>query len=365
MFDTITAAGNTNYKLLTFSWDIIDVCNYKCSYCSAKAFNKHTFKKIKDKKATWQNVIKILSLKKIKIPFTVELLGGEPTLHPDIFEIVKELCAIDNCIQVEITTNLSKSIKFFKQFDTPETDKVDIVASYHPEYFTPKFIDKLIEIDKCKHLTITPLINLFHEKEYWQATLDLVDTLKNNKINFAGNLLYEFEGNDFTPKYTKEFWDIFEPIFYNNPLDESIHIEESNELTNDNIDKYFNEKLVNYNEKFLINHRKLIKQERYKNNNSVIINRARLFRGNINNKSVNKTLTDADIYKHKLYQYEGWDCRPLMWKINMNGTIQNSCTGKLIQLMDIDNNNLTSCVTCPLKYCDCNTKYQYVKRKKV
>lgn len=362
MFDDITAAGNTNYKLLTFSWDIIDVCNYNCSYCSAKSFNKHTFKKIKDKKVIWQNVVKTLSLKKIKTPFTVELLGGEPTLHPDIYEIVKQLCSIKNCIQVEITTNLSKSVDFFKQFDKQETNKVDIIASYHPEYFTSKFVDKIIELDKCKHLTITPLINLFHEKKYWQPTLDLTNTFKKYKINFAGNLLHQFEGNDFIPEYTQEFWDIFEPIFFNKPLNESVNISESNELTDENIDKFFNEKLLNYNDNFLINHRKLIKEEKLKNNNSVIINRARWFRGNDN--STTKLLTDADIYKNKFYEYTGWDCRPLMWKINMNGTIENSCTGKMIPLINVNNDKLTSCVTCPVKYCDCNTKYQYVKRKK-
>ena len=63
--DDIVAAGNPDYELLTFSWNLIDVCQYECSYCSAIHFNQHTFFKSPESRNAWKNVIKKLSLKSI------------------------------------------------------------------------------------------------------------------------------------------------------------------------------------------------------------------------------------------------------------------------------------------------------------
>jgi len=361
----VVAAGNTDYQLLTFSWPLLDVCNYKCSYCSAKEFNQHTFFKQKNLKEVWKRVLKTLSLNSIGLPFTVELLGGEPTLHPDIIDIVKGLSNIDRCIQIEITTNLSKSIEFFKQLDKAETSKVDIIASYHPEYYTEEFFNKVVEINKFEHITITPLINLFHEKKYWDSTLNLIDKFKKANVNIACNLLYSYAGNDFAPDYTQEFWDIFEPIMRQSLIDERQSVRDSHErilLNDEGVNKYFDSELTGSTPGFLQTHREVFDSK----DEPIVLARSRWIRLDENvyrSCRCDLMLSDVDIYKNKLYQFKGWKCRPLMWEIQMDGTIVNHCTEEPIPVYKMNKSNLTACIDCPLTYCDCNTKYQYVKKK--
>ena len=366
--DDIVAAGNVDYQLLTFSWALIDVCNYQCSYCSAEAFNQHTFFKQKNLISVWKNVVKALSLNSIQIPFTVELLGGEPTLHPNMPELVRSLCDIDRCVQVEITTNLSKPLSYFKQFDVPETSKVDIIASYHPEYYTEAFFEKVVELNKCEHITIVPLINLLHEEKTWDQTLDLIDRFKANGVNVSLNLLYAFPGNDFAPSYTKEFWDIFEPLMKESLIDErdvnrKTHAEEV--LTKEKVEKFFGEDLTGPPKGFTSTHREAIDREKDESDEPIIFSRSRWMRLDENTYRscrCDLMISDIDIYKNKLYEFKGWKCRPLMWEINMDGSIVNHCTQELIPIHKMNKDNLAACIECPLTYCDCNTKYQYVKQ---
>jgi organic radical activating enzyme len=354
----INSAGNPDYELLTFAWDLIDVCQYKCTYCSAVNFNQHTFSKNKNLLTAWKNVIKTLSLSQIGLPFTVELLGGEPSLHPDIIDIITALCGIERCIQVELTTNLAKPISFFERFDTVKTNKLDVIASYHPEYYTDKFCEKIIEMKDFDHIFICPLINLPDEKKYWKQTIDLIERLIDNNVSISLNLLYNYEGMSWYPGYTDEFWETFSPWIHRDVIDDSTHLVEpgSSILSDDRVMKGFNNKMTGVNSHNWTN-RKLI--EHTSKEHPIIANRGRWF--NINGKS--SMLTDSLIYKNILYKYKGWNCRPLLWNINMDGSIENHCTRKMLPIQKVNQTNLTACVSCPLEDCDCNTKFQYIKTR--
>ena len=96
--DQIISAGDPEYKRAMFSWEVIDVCQYKCSYCSAVNFNLKTFLTNKGVSNAWKSVVKMLTLRTITTPYTVELLGGEPTLHPDIADIIRTLSDHNFCL---------------------------------------------------------------------------------------------------------------------------------------------------------------------------------------------------------------------------------------------------------------------------
>lgn len=324
---SISAAGIKEYNMITFSWDLLDACQYKCTYCSAVSFNQHTFFKDTNNRNIWKTVVKRLSLKSIDMPFNVELLGGEPSLHPDIVQLIESLCAIEKCIQVELTSNIAKPISFFKKLDTEKCSKLDIVASYHPEYFTRNYIDKIIEISQFKYIKILPLINLPDDKKYWEQTATLIQELLRSNVSISLNLLFNYHGMDWYPGYTQEFWDYFKEWIVP-PIDVDV-----NDWTNRTLLSKFDK--------------------------PIIANRGRVFY----NKDGRIVLKDADIYQNKLFQYKGWKCRPLMWKINMDGTIVNHCTNELVSHTGLNKNNLSKIITCPLDCCDCNTKYQYYKHK--
>lgn len=92
----------TNYRVLR--WDIIEACNYKCDYCIKDVYyKKKRYIPYKDA-INWINV----TLKNVEKPVIVQLFGGEPTLHPNFWEIC-------NSLQVPfgLYTNLSQSIDFY------------------------------------------------------------------------------------------------------------------------------------------------------------------------------------------------------------------------------------------------------------
>jgi hypothetical protein len=291
------------------------------------------------------------------MPFNVELLGGEPSVHPDIINIITELNGIDNCVQVELTSNLAKPLSFFKKLNIADCNKLDIVASYHPEYFSDKFSDKIIEINKYDHIGIFPLINLPDDKKYWDMTLRLIDTLIDNDVSIALNLLYNYEGMEWAPGYTDEFWKTFSSWVNRDVIDDASQLTGGEEvLDSTRIEKAFASDMTGNN------------ADNWRNRNlksfsprpgPIIANRGRWFK--TDDSSI--MLTDSDVYKNALYKYKGWKCRPLMWMINMDGSIVNHCTHEPVSVLNMKKENLTKCVTCPLENCDCNTKYQYVKKR--
>ena len=130
----VVQAGDPNNKVIQFEWFLTNWCNFKCSYCSEATNMVESFSK---STSAGKYKLVLVRLKKLEHPFTVELIGGEPTLHPNISNILKELGSIDNCKRIQIATNLSRSVSFYKQIAHP---KVSLIASYHPEHHAVDFI---------------------------------------------------------------------------------------------------------------------------------------------------------------------------------------------------------------------------------
>ena len=94
-----------------FHWDIIMVCNQKCSYCYARQFDE------------WGNLnnLKMINsvlnkLKQIKKPIEVVLLGGEPTLSPYYKYICEEIYKLPNLIYsvvYQITSLINLTIYWY------------------------------------------------------------------------------------------------------------------------------------------------------------------------------------------------------------------------------------------------------------
>lgn len=324
-FNDVCEAGDPNYNTLTFSWDLVDVCQYNCSYCASMNFNLNTFKHSPNLRNSWKNVIKLLSLNSIKNNFFVELLGGEPTLHPDIYEIVEELCKIDRCIQVELITNLAKPISFYQKFNKEEFNKVCITPSFHPEYYKHIFVEKIIQLSKLEYINIFPNINLSDDKSKWELTRNVIFELQQNGVNVGVNILQDVNNGpvgNWSNTYTDEFYEYFQYILdtpYNNTNAKKVYRTDYNPTT---------------------------MMVPYKMSNGTVVN-----------------VSEAQINQYNLRSFTGWSCNAMMYHIGMDGSIVNHCTREKISPLDLNSKKLTSCVTCPVKYCDCDTKFLYVKKK--
>lgn len=292
------SSGDPDYQESIFSWEINDVCQYRCEYCYCKDRLRKTF--TPKYRQVYLVVLKKLKLSKNK-NYKVELLGGEPTLHPEIKYIVDELTSYDQCNTIELVTNLTKSVDWYKEI---ETDKMLISASLHPRYYNEKFYIK------CKELTdmnsnLHVVVNLPNQMTEWRTVRDFMNRALDNGMYVKYNYIHDVEGI-YTSSYSDEFYDYFSTT----------------------LDKCNNE-MVRF----------------VKDNGDVDL--------------VPEYLARRD---NMISFYNKFKCTPKNWFVSLDGNIHNTCTG---EELDITMSNLEKEVVCPVSdSCNiCNMLFKYHKTK--
>jgi len=292
----IKQCGDPDYSQITFAWDLNTNCQYRCDYCYA--YEMLTKKFIEKYRYVYKNVIKRLSLKNIG-KFKIELVGGEPMLHPDIYIIVENLYKIENCQFISINTNLVKDVKYYQMFDEEKYKDLEICASFHPQYNKKidKFLEKIKIINSFKNIQLSVSMNVVENSEYKPLYRKLMSFCMENDIKIGPNFI--FSTNKFESNLSKDFLSEF-----NNHS--------------------FSDETVNYEFKDGTKYQyKLV-----------------------------------DLHEKKLLNFKGFNCRPKMWNITVDGDIRNSCTQTPLHLL---NKNINKCVKCPLNSCECEDQHYYHK----
>ncbi|WP_412470007.1 radical SAM protein [Oceanospirillum sp. RT-1-3] len=118
---------------LNINWEMVSHCQFDCSYCYYRPFTSDT-------NYTTLSKIVLKKLKAIEEDFIINLIGGEPTLHPNFLEIIEELIKIEKLREIRIVTNFVKPENFWSKI--PKNNKIKITASFHPEYPNKDFVKK-------------------------------------------------------------------------------------------------------------------------------------------------------------------------------------------------------------------------------
>lgn len=198
----IVAAGfkNPTEANIHFNWHVSDICNYKCRYCSAGFGHDLTRPEMTthrgDNKLLWRLVLN--KLKAISDDYIMCLVGGEPTLHPQLHKIVEYLTGMENCKMLEITTNLTKPAQYF--IDLPRHKKIKIHASIHFDYFKDSIIDKILLIDNF--VNIQASVMLHDNKNHINKITRCLERLKYNNIKHECVMLHDIETHKI--KYDKD-----------------------------------------------------------------------------------------------------------------------------------------------------------------
>lgn len=181
----------------------VDDCNYSCSYC----YNKKPYSK---KNIDIERLLKFIDLlcennnKKIAI----ELIGGEPTLHPNLFyflEQVKKKSIVDICI----FTNFSRPIIFYEKIILDYN--VRFLATWHSLPFDKNnqiFINKVLKIDKeifnkTSNIGLKSLfIRIMAERDTFDYSCAIYERLlsiypENVDISLVADPRQNFKENDF------------------------------------------------------------------------------------------------------------------------------------------------------------------------
>jgi MoaA/NifB/PqqE/SkfB family radical SAM enzyme len=177
--------------LFTVSWLLGRFCNYKCSYCWPYARS--------DKKDHRPTELCLKTVDEIKRQarergfnsFHFSLSGGEPTFHPGYIDILNHLnedVSNTNYTSVHMTTNMSRTVKWFKEQYCPAVSKfhrASITASLHTEYINTlekkiEFADKL---DLCQQHDVQVTINMVMVPEWFDCDYENALYFHNRGIN--------------------------------------------------------------------------------------------------------------------------------------------------------------------------------------
>jgi len=191
-------------KIKSLTWELTTTCNYKCSYCPDDAHDgKYRWP---SKKHVDEILILIKKFSDDDVPLMIDLLGGEPTLWPELPYFISRLNDMKLNIICDILSNGSRSIKWWEN-NVKLFDSVSFGLSFHPEYAKSDHFIEVINILKNTAYVYTRILAL---PEKWDIGYnfytDAVSTIKTNldigfkfvRVNF-GEELY---------KYTKKQNDI-------------------------------------------------------------------------------------------------------------------------------------------------------------
>lgn len=162
-------AKKNNFKLLAF---IIDQCNYRCEYC----YNvlPRTNKRLNLDKL-YYFVSKILIGKLQKQYLELELIGGEPTLHPDLLRFCERIAKIKN-IHTTIYTNFSSPIEYYKKLIGIDS-RITLILSWHTS--NKQFMQKLALFSK-EILENNITVSVIYEHNNINKALEIFDHVHMN-----------------------------------------------------------------------------------------------------------------------------------------------------------------------------------------
>ena len=144
---------------LKVHWELTEACNYRCSYCYNKNKEyKNVFCTLEEAEAA----VKHLAMAN-RPTYQVSLLGGEPTLHPYLSEIITLLSdSLGNRLEkISIITNGSFNDKIIETLLLATTKTcIEVKVSIHFEFLKMEKVKEIIE-RMSKNVSLVFLV-MFH-----------------------------------------------------------------------------------------------------------------------------------------------------------------------------------------------------------
>ncbi len=152
-------------------WMTTTVCNYSCSYCAP---NLH------DGKYRWvnnyENVLNIIKNFRKNYPLVLELMGGEPTLWPNLQEFCKTVYNSKEKTSIQFTSNGGRTLKYWEKFDA----LIDTLGfSFHPEFAKE---DHYFKILNSLHKRYNVKIFLMMAPNYKERIKNFYQELSNSNL---------------------------------------------------------------------------------------------------------------------------------------------------------------------------------------
>lgn len=190
-------------KFASITWQVSDVCNYKCSYCNPGNFGANH--KNLETEIYIENLRSMVSQFKANgyETFRFFFSGGEPTVWKPFIPILKFIREEIPGSLVAVNTNLSKPLDWWIENHTLFND---IVASFHVEFCDKENYMKNVNFlqDKMDYLVCRLLMHDERFQEVVDFSNDLKANLQNYTIEYAA--LFEAMSPHSEMHYYKDQW---------------------------------------------------------------------------------------------------------------------------------------------------------------
>ena len=177
----------TDNNLLYILAYIIDSCNYCCKYC----YNEKPYTQ---KQLNLEYLCKFIKFVVSKHPdkyIQLELIGGEPTLHPDLVEFCNSLKPLAN-IHIKIFTNLQADITLYEELLSNKN--LTLISSWHSlhnDKYNSAFIEKITRLLSTNKSQIE--VRVMYEYDNTQAAIDVANKLLPYADPMMFDLSYVFD----------------------------------------------------------------------------------------------------------------------------------------------------------------------------
>lgn len=198
---------------LLVNYNIHNVCNYKCWYCHPTLHDGSN--RWPDLDLVTKNVIHLLSYYKDQLgKDTIEfhLLGGEPTIWPQLTDFVRALKAeYGSNIMISMTTNGSRTLNWWKEHGE-YFDKV--LISCHPDQVDPAHIIEVADLLYEKDILVDTMVLM--DPPLWSRCIDIINELSTSQHKWSvqvsrvihDTVSYTAEQEEYLKVYMKRMLDL-------------------------------------------------------------------------------------------------------------------------------------------------------------
>jgi organic radical activating enzyme len=187
MNEIIRIDSNVPHDVLRIELFLSNVCNYKCWYCFPGS-NEGTHK-WPDLEPLTENLSFLLNYyknNKNKTKFLLHIIGGEPTVWPNIESFIQYFKE-NFSVLVSISTNGSRTLRWWNDnahlFD-------HVMISCHHQYIKSDHVISVADLLYKKNVNLTAMV-LMDSRE-WNKCLGIIEQLKRSKYRWPITVLEVF-----------------------------------------------------------------------------------------------------------------------------------------------------------------------------
>ena len=140
LLETISTTAPSNRIIII---NLTHKCNFNCWYC----YDKNNRGSTEFLNFEYIKIFIDAYAQNYKDPLKIVLMGGEPTLHPDLFEIIVFLNNSNIVKSITLVTNLSDS---YDNYARLYNDKLEIMYSYHFNKYSVEQEEKALLLKENK-----------------------------------------------------------------------------------------------------------------------------------------------------------------------------------------------------------------------